>query len=284
MGMSSREVRDSIFPLAEEGDGSSGVHGSEPSKVYRDILLRLHPRCFGGEPYPSEPKASRLPVCSSSGHMEEVKLLPMVNDTMVTDVDNNGGSIVLALPSQEAPRTGRLAGSAGAFGLFRAVFMSFSGRDIITKHKTDEDATPEKNKVVGVDSKPPATASWKSIVDGMRPLRLPGQELEYYPPPPPPLAGHVDVYQDVLLAPPSPMLSGSERGMTSRYASAQDLHLLDCGDDEEEGGAVVCPHAIDMQAEEFIAKFYEQFRLQKSELSFDGRATEDEPIDQLACM
>ncbi|KAK3164325.1 hypothetical protein QOZ80_1AG0016050 [Eleusine coracana subsp. coracana] len=252
----------------------------------------------------------------------------MVNDTMVTDVDNNGGSIVLGenpmitsicveetneevnendvatvktdeSNAQSTNNKGIMESSTpitrsasyrtarrkrGAFGLFRAVFMSFSGRDIITKHKTDEDATPEKNKVVGVDSKPPATASWKSIVDGMRPLRLPGQELEYYPPPPPPLAGHVDVYQDVLLAPPSPMLSGSERGMTSRYASAQDLHLLDCGDDEEEGGAVVCPHAIDMQAEEFIAKFYEQFRLQKSELSFDGRATEDEPIDQLACM
>ncbi|KAK3160804.1 hypothetical protein QOZ80_1BG0064780 [Eleusine coracana subsp. coracana] len=254
----------------------------------------------------------------------------MVNDTMVADVDNNGGSIVLGenpmitsvcveetndeevnenvatvmtdeTNAQSTNNKGSITESStpitrsvscrtarrkrGAFGLFRAVFMSFSGSDVITKHKTDEDATPEKNKVVGVDSGPPATASsWKSIVDGMRPLRLPGQELEYYPPPPPTLAGHVDVYHDVLLAPPSPiMVSGSERGMmTSRYASAQDLHLLDCGDDEEEGGAV-CPHAIDMQAEEFIAKFYEEFRLQKSESSFDGRSTE-EPIDQLACM
>lgn len=178
----------------------------------------------------------------------------------------------------------------GAFGLFRVVFLSFSRSDS-TKQKTEDEATTPKKKKAGagnvvIDSDKLPASSWKSIVDGMRPLRLPGQELEYYPPPPPPLAGHVDVYHDVALAPPFPMRSGSEGGMTSRYASAQDLHMLDCGEQEKdkaEGAPAAedasCPHAIDMQAEKFIAKFYQQFRLQKSESS-NGRATDESTIDQ----
>ncbi|TVU20984.1 hypothetical protein EJB05_30592, partial [Eragrostis curvula] len=247
--------------------------------------------------------------------MEEVTtILPMV-DTMVAD--NNGVDVVFcdngiaslsveeakeqidgddvtancqALSAESITPVSRSASSRtarrkrGAFGLFRAVYLSFSGSHSLKKR---DDAAESPKKKAGadddVDGKPPATAaSWKCIVDGMRPLRLPGQDLEYYPPPPPP-PGHVDVYHDVLIAPPSPfpspMRAGAERGMTSRYASAQDLHLLDCGEQEvdDEAGLAAdggsCPHAIDMQAEEFIAKFYEQFRLQNSE-SVNGRATE----------
>ncbi|CAA6675413.1 unnamed protein product [Spirodela intermedia] len=55
--------------------------------------------------------------------------------------------------------------------------------------------------------------------------------------------------------PSSPPASCS--GSNSRYASAEDLPALNDGD-EADG-----PHAIDVRAEEFIAKFYEQMRLQR---------------------
>ncbi|CAO2202918.1 unnamed protein product [Urochloa humidicola] len=162
----------------------------------------------------------------------------------------------------------------GAFSLFRAVFQTSFGRSDSMK-KTDCGTSPKKKAIAAAADTPAGgdtSPSWKTLVDGVRPLHLRGQELEYYPPPPPLGHGGADVYHDVLLPPPSPARSAfddfEEAGMTSRYASAQDLHQMDSGsgDAEEEEGAT--PHAIDMQAEEFIAKFYEQF---KSE-SFDGRA------------
>ncbi|CAL4963777.1 unnamed protein product [Urochloa decumbens] len=169
----------------------------------------------------------------------------------------------------------------GAFSLFRAVFQSFGRSD--SMKKTDCATSPKKKAVAAaaaIDGRPTtgdSSPSWKSLVDGVRPLRLRGQELEYYPPPPP-LGHSADVYHDVLLPPPSPAWSGfsfdfEEVGMTSRYASAQDLHQMDdSGNGEGEGEDATSPHAIDMQAEEFIAKFYQQF---KSE-SFDGRAAASE--------
>ncbi|KAJ1283676.1 hypothetical protein BS78_03G146800 [Paspalum vaginatum] len=163
----------------------------------------------------------------------------------------------------------------GAFSLFRAVFLSF-GRSDSTKKAGYATASPKKIKAIAADDVGKADGDWKALVDGMRPLRLRGQELEYYPPPPP--LGHADVYHDVLLPPPSPARSGFEEvGMTSRYASAHDLQQMDGAEEEgapeAEGGQgeASCPHAIDMQAEEFIAKFYEQFT---SESFINGPASE----------
>ncbi|CAO2184670.1 unnamed protein product [Urochloa humidicola] len=162
----------------------------------------------------------------------------------------------------------------GAFSLFRAVFQTSFGRSNSVK-KTDCATSPKKKAIAAAADIPAGgdtSPSWKTLVDGVRPLRLRGQELEYYPPPPPLGHGGADVYHDVLLPPPSPVRSGFDfeeaAGMTSRYASAQDLHQMDSGNGEAEEEEDATPHAIDMQAEEFIAKFYEQF---KSE-SFDGRA------------
>uniref|UniRef100_A0A0E0C1H4 Uncharacterized protein n=1 Tax=Oryza meridionalis TaxID=40149 RepID=A0A0E0C1H4_9ORYZ len=154
----------------------------------------------------------------------------------------------------------------GAFGLFRAMFMSFNGSASIKKRaaaaamgdQKKAEAAGSGGAVVARSSSD--VASWKNVVDGMRPLRLHGH-LEYYPP-------------------PSPDRSEG-MSMTSTYSSAQDLKEVVNGhgiqDEEEEknspetedGGC--SPNPIDMQAEEFIAKFYEQFRLQKSD-SFNNRA------------
>lgn len=179
----------------------------------------------------------------------------------------------------------------GASSLFRAMFVSFGWSDDRMKKTNGDTPSPKKRAIAAAvddDHKPAGddeSPLWKNIVDDMCPLRLRGQELEYYPPPPP--LGHADVYHDVILPPPSPARSGfefEEVGMTGRYASAVDLHQMDSADEEAalaaEGGdgdgdgGSGCPHAIDMQAEEFIAKFYEQF---KSE-SFDGRVSESDPI------
>ncbi|XP_020101240.1 uncharacterized protein LOC109719117 [Ananas comosus] len=116
-----------------------------------------------------------------------------------------------------------------------------------------------------------AEAGWKTLVSGMRPLHVP--QLEYYPSnplllPPPPPVGH-ESYHDVSLPPASPAHSTSS-GEMSRYASAEDLQALDKNDDDlnsdeatDDGSGG--PNAIDVQAEDFIAKFYEQMRLQRME-------------------
>lgn len=199
----------------------------------------------------------------------------------ITSAANNDEELFTTPVSSRSPSTRK----RGAFGLFRAMFLSFGRSDSMKKTDDDGDTTsPNKKRAIAAaadDHKPAGgeLPSWKHIVDGMRPLRLRGQELEYYPPPPP--LGHADVYHDVILPPPSPARSGfefEEVGMTSRYASAEDLHQMDSTDEEDAlvakggdgDGESSCPHAIDMQAEEFIAKFYEQF---KSE-SFNGRPSE----------
>ena len=200
----------------------------------------------------------------------------------ITSAANNDEELFTTPVSSRSPSTRK---KRGAFALFRAMFLSFGRSDSMKKTDDDGDTTsPNKKRAIAAaadDHKPAGdeSPSWKHIVDGMRPLRLRGQELEYYPPPPP--LGHADVYHDVILPPPSPARSGfefEEVGMTSRYASAEDLHQMDSTDEEDAlvakggdgDGESSCPHAIDMQAEEFIAKFYEQF---KSE-SFNGRPSE----------
>merc|ERR1739842_205161 len=76
-------------------------------------------------------------------------------------------------------------------------------------------------------------------------------------------------YHDIALAPLSPTNSS---GSMSQYASVEDLQALHEkeGIDNDkvtithEGGT---PNAIDMQAEEFIAKFYKEMKLQRLESS-----------------
>uniref|UniRef100_J3KZJ3 Uncharacterized protein n=2 Tax=Oryza brachyantha TaxID=4533 RepID=J3KZJ3_ORYBR len=161
-------------------------------------------------------------------------------------------------------RCQKQAKKRGVFGLFQALFMSFSS-STTTKKMDVTTAMGDKKKfdMIGVNNgdkeamdivarSSSDVTSWKNLVDGMRPLRLYGQ-LEYYPPPSP----------------------DRTEGVTSRYSSTEDLRELGNYSHEkeeeveedspttEDGG--YSSNAIDRQAEEFIAKFYEQFRLQKSD-------------------
>ncbi|KAL5227380.1 hypothetical protein ABZP36_015645 [Zizania latifolia] len=203
----------------------------------------------------------------------------VINKTYGDDKTEEPAGIAISTSASSHERR-QQAKKRGAFSLFRVVFMSFiSGSGSMKKNRDDMDDQKKAYVASHGDTTAPAVVarsssdvtSWKNLVDAMRPLRLYGQ-LEYYPPPPPPQLGH-DVYHDVLLPPPS--LDQRSQGMTSRYSSAQDLQELASGHENEneesapttevDGGDGGTPNAIDMQAKEFIARFYEQFRLQKSD-------------------
>lgn len=70
----------------------------------------------------------------------------------------------------------------------------------------------------------------------------------------------------------------------SRYASAEDLQALDTSEDnEEEASSNGEPNVIDMKAEEFIAMFYKQMKLQQSDSHkmVDEEATEEQQSESL---
>ncbi|CAL9781841.1 unnamed protein product [Musa acuminata subsp. burmannicoides] len=150
----------------------------------------------------------------------------------------------------QTPRHTLPAKKRSSLSIFRAAIVALSGCSASKK-----DAT--------LGSPTGADGMLKTLVGSMRPLGLP---LEYRPPlpllPPPPPAGHESFHDAYLL--PSPSCNSND-GM-SRYASAEDLQLLDDADDSTEADAGA-PNAIDMKAEEFIARFYEQMRLQRQESS-----------------
>jgi Cotton fibre expressed protein len=147
----------------------------------------------------------------------------------------------------------------GLHALWAAILLQFKIRvpkraTIAASNDTKEDLTESTGK---------NETTWKDIMGGIRPLHL--HPLEYPssvslpPPPPPPF--DTEIYHDVL--PPSSPKSMCD-GMSSRYCSAEDLLALDKSNDDtegavDEGGSNV----INTQAEEFIAKFYEQIRLQR---------------------
>ncbi|KAK9983841.1 hypothetical protein SO802_033366 [Lithocarpus litseifolius] len=123
----------------------------------------------------------------------------------------------------------------------------------------------------------PSKDSWKGLVASMRPLHL--QSDQSSPPPsiveaPKPIVTSpmVEYFED-LHSPTyqsgASSSSSSEDGM-SRYASAVNLQELnkdnDENDEDEDGG----DEMIDAKAEEFIAQFYQQMKLQQMDLVDDG--------------
>lgn len=128
----------------------------------------------------------------------------------------------------------------------------------------------EKSKSVNMASR----GLWKRLVGSMRPLHLQGNtppaiELE------PNMTPRTERYEDVQFGPVSPRgaaSSSSSVDSMSRYASAVNLQELDPtnGDeDNEENG----DDMIDAKAEQFIAQFYEQIKLQRMD-SADRRYNE----------
>lgn len=125
---------------------------------------------------------------------------------------------------------------------------------------------------------------WKRLVGSMRPLHLQHNQsstglIEAAPPTAPDRQMSADQFEDVLPPPQSPHPSCSSGASScddsmSRYASAVNLQeLLDRGYDNDEEdeedeenvheGGNGGDEMIDTKAEEFIAQFYEQMRLQR---------------------
>ncbi|XP_068339740.1 uncharacterized protein [Pyrus communis] len=128
-------------------------------------------------------------------------------------------------------------------------------------------------------------STWKRLVGSIRPLHLQsGSSNPSTPSASSTRSTHersssIERYEDVLLPPMSPARTddlSSEDGMTSRYASAVSLQELDRTEDHDTNAIAACPGAathdqnIDAKAEEFIAQFYQQMRLQRLD-SIDRR-------------
>ncbi|KAJ6686666.1 COTTON FIBER PROTEIN [Salix purpurea] len=134
-----------------------------------------------------------------------------------------------------------------------------------------------------------AASKWKKYLSFMRPLHVHSnhQRIEATPAPvtstevveeskvtPPPASEDVVEQLEVFTPPMSPApksVASSSSGQTSQYTSAQNLLdlLIDMSDDEDEDGDEDSYYddkygdeTIDMKAEQFIAKFYVQMKLQ----------------------
>lgn len=94
---------------------------------------------------------------------------------------------------------------------------------------------------------------WKTLVSPMHHL----------PQSAPPTPASSDMFHDVLLPPASPAPRSINAGDISRYTSAEDLQALERGGRSADEGLDGGDDGIDLKAEEFIARFYEQMRLQR---------------------
>ncbi|XP_011042807.1 PREDICTED: uncharacterized protein LOC105138434 [Populus euphratica] len=142
----------------------------------------------------------------------------------------------------------------------------------------------EKSKTANTDT----VSKWKKLLSSMRPLHINSnqsaqrstgdrvtmapltskevvEQSKVYAP----SAASEEVEQFELFTPPwspAPKSTGSSSGQTSQYASAQNLRELDDQSDEDDEDSYYDDkfgdEKIDMKAEEFIAKFYGQVKLQ----------------------
>ncbi|XP_026656897.2 uncharacterized protein LOC113461276 [Phoenix dactylifera] len=167
------------------------------------------------------------------------------NDGILTTTTTTTTTTTNSVPPPHVPPSKKCS----RWNLFRATLLT------IRRHRQ-----PDKKAYIHAnapDSPAETRSIWRSLLCGMRPLHLHPLECSPSLLPRAQLVEH-ELFHDTPLPPPSP--GCSDEGI-SRYASAEDLQAL--GDDEEdatdESGA---SHSIDMRAEEFIARFYEQMRLQ----------------------
>ncbi|KAG9459575.1 hypothetical protein H6P81_004083 [Aristolochia fimbriata] len=129
---------------------------------------------------------------------------------------------------------------------------------------------------------------WKNLMTAVRPLGIQDQpRLALLPPPPPPPPA-MEAFHDSF-EPQSPLhvrcstLASCSVDPMSRYCSAEDLKQLGGGSDDDDGDGedgrddvVRGDETIDLLAEEFIARFYEQIKLQRLEESVSDRFNRSE--------
>ncbi|KAL3531519.1 hypothetical protein ACH5RR_010841 [Cinchona calisaya] len=172
---------------------------------------------------------------------------------------HNTGAAINIVTNNDNDKTASLYGEdkekkkkkkSGAFSFFRAALLAMR-----SDSKKKEVVPPKSNE------------KWKKIVGSMRPLHL--QENQSPPPslPPPSPARTAESLEDLNLIqqPSSPAPSSVSGGTMSQYASASNLQELDNeeSDPDEVFDAICGDEMIDAKAEEFIAQFYQQMKLQQ---------------------
>ncbi|XP_073038004.1 uncharacterized protein [Primulina eburnea] len=158
----------------------------------------------------------------------------------------------------DEPYAGKGNKKSGAFGLFKAAMFMI--------RKGPKEKAAKNYSIPDEDS----NANWTKLVGSIRPLHM----QESVPSPPSSVASdrtptRPEMYEETIV-PASPATPFSSASM-SQYASAVSLRdLMDSSDGEEEEDpdevfdAVCGDEMIDAKAEEFIAKFYEQIRIQNT--------------------
>ena len=139
---------------------------------------------------------------------------------------------------------------------------------------------PNRKSKKPVQVEAAANGNWKKIVGSMRPLHL--QEDNPSPPSTPEKPAAVlqlPEQAEYVLQAASPSHSTSSAGTMSQYASANNLQELDKhdGNDDDDDDSdkffdgVAGDVMIDAKAEEFIAQFYKQMRLQRNRRITKGK-------------
>ncbi|KAK2965232.1 hypothetical protein RJ640_019987 [Escallonia rubra] len=176
-----------------------------------------------------------------------------MEEKSITVVTNNVVADTTVPTAEKSTINGQKKKKRGAFSLLQAALFMLRQKP------------GEKSKRVQLEVA--SNGNWKKMLGSMRPLHL--QDSPSPSPPPPSVMVNMEQFEDVL-PPASPAPSTSSAGTMSQYASANNLQELDkhdeSDDEDDETDKEFDDNAgdemIDAKAEEFIAHFYEQMRLQ----------------------
>ncbi|KAK3008120.1 hypothetical protein RJ639_014232 [Escallonia herrerae] len=186
-----------------------------------------------------------------------------MEEKSITVVTNNVVADTIFPTTEKSTINGQKKKKRGAFSLLKAALFMLRQKP------------GEKSKSVQLEVA--SSGNWKKMLGSMRPLHLQDNPSPSPPPtqtpaamPPPSVMVNMEQFEDVLPS-ASPAPSTSSAGTMSQYASANNLQELDKHDDESEDeddetdkefDDNAGDEMIDAKAEEFIAHFYEQMRLQ----------------------
>ncbi|XP_055811883.1 uncharacterized protein LOC129881799 [Solanum dulcamara] len=194
----------------------------------------------------------------------------VVSSTITTTNNNNNKSPINDNIVNQPQFVVKEKKKQGAFSFLKAASLKLRRRSLdLKQQKFSPEAVPPD------DSK---GENWKKLVGSMRPLHLQDNQSPpspHDPLPPPVKSTSLPVeFSEHFSSPYSPSPSTSSVGTMSQYASANNLQELygenNINDDNEEEedpdqvfDAIGGDDMIDAKAENFIAQFYEQMRLQK---------------------
>ncbi|XP_073041898.1 uncharacterized protein [Primulina eburnea] len=177
------------------------------------------------------------------------------NDVNNMEEDIPANSIIAVKPPTKEEKKKKK--KSGGFDLFKASLFMILNRP--------------KDPISYDKSTTASNTNWTKLVDSVRPLH----SQENIPSPPPSFTSEfspirpsaADNMKEII--PPDSPAASSSAGTMSQYASATSLRdLVDSSDNEEEEDpdevfdALCGDEMIDAKAEEFIAQFYQQLRLQ----------------------